>query len=66
MELQSNRPVMMKRTAIDDGGSGDEYEMKREINLRKREEEKEGGRGEERRGEGGHFNFVKDFFVACP
>jgi hypothetical protein len=56
----------MKRTAIDDGGSGDEYEMKREINLRKREEEKEGGRGEERRGEGGHFNFVKDFFVACP
>jgi hypothetical protein len=47
MELQSNKPVMMKWTAIDDGGSGDEYEMKREINLRKREEEKD--KREERR-----------------
>jgi hypothetical protein len=28
--------VMMKRTAIDDDGGGDEDEMKREMNLRKR------------------------------
>jgi hypothetical protein len=27
---------MMKRTAIDDDGGGDEDEMKREMNLRKR------------------------------